>query len=84
MSTNNAVAITTKDNPYSPFTQFEDWYNFDVQKGYNTCAYLGRVAFPSRQLSDEENLVEAERAIDQMIKYDVLGIYKKVYLNTKE
>lgn len=71
-------ALTTKDNPYDPFTQFNEWYNFDVDKGYNSCAYLDRIANTSEQLSDEENARETERAIDEIIKYDFLNIYKKV------
>lgn len=38
---NGSCAITTFDNPYNPFEQFSDWFLFDVEKGYNTCAYLG-------------------------------------------
>lgn len=71
-------AITTKDNPYDPFEQFNEWYNFDIDKGYNSCAYLDRIANTSEQLSDEENAKEIERAIDEIIKYDFLNIYKKV------
>jgi hypothetical protein len=29
-------------------------------------------------LSNEENLIEVERAIDEIIKYDFMNIYKKV------
>ena len=44
----------------------------------NTCALLGRIARTSDQLSDAENDAEIERAIDNIIKYDVEKIYKKV------
>ncbi len=70
--------LTTFDNPYDPFEQFSQWFLFDVEKGYNSCAYLGRIARTSSQLSDEENNVETERAIDEIIKYDFMNIYKKV------
>lgn len=73
--------ITTFDNPYNPQEQFTQWYLFDVNKGYNTCAYLSRIAKTSEQLSDEENEIENERAIDEIIKYDFLNIYKKVYVD---
>jgi hypothetical protein len=72
------IALTTFDNPFSPFEQFSSWFLFDVEKGYNSCAYLGRIARTSDQLSDEENEREVERAIDEIIKYDFLNIYKKV------
>lgn len=72
------VAITTFDNPFDPFTQFDQWFLFDIEKGYNTCGYLGRIARTSDSLSDEENDEEVERAIDEIIKYDYRNIYKKV------
>ena len=72
------VALTTIDNPYDPFEQFNDWFLFDVEKGYNSCAYLDRIAQTSDQFSDEENENEIERAIDEIIKYDFANIYKKV------
>lgn len=70
--------LTTFDNPYNPFEQFISWFLFDVEKGYNTCSYLGRIARTSDQLSEEENELEIERAIDEIIKYDFRNIYKKV------
>ena len=77
-------AITTIDNPYNPFTQFDSWFLFDCEKGYNSCSYLARIARTSDQLSDAENDREVERAIDEIIKYDFMNIYKKVVLNPKE
>lgn len=70
--------LTTVDNPYDPFEQFNDWFLFDEEKGYHSCGYLGRIARTSDELSDEENALEVERAIDEIIKYDFLNIYKKV------
>lgn len=73
-----ACALTTFDNPFNPFEQFASWFLFDVEKGYNTCGYLGRIARTSDELSEEENDLEVERAIDEIIKYDFMNIYKKV------
>lgn len=70
--------LTTFDNPYNPFEQFSSWFLFDVEKGYNSCAYLGRIARTSEQLSEEENNREIERAIDEIIKFDFRNVYKKV------
>ena len=72
-------ALTTIDNPYSPFEQFDLWYRFDEDKGYHTCSYLARIARTSDQLSERENQQEIERAIDDIIRYSPLMIYKKVY-----
>lgn len=71
-------ALTTVDNPYNPFEQFASWFLFDEEKGYHSCAYLGRIARTSDQLSDEENNQEIERAIDEIIKYDFTNTYRKV------
>lgn len=71
-------ALTTIDNPYDPFTQFSDWLMFDNQKGYCSSSYLARIANISNQLSEQENNYEIERAIDEIINNDFIGIYKKV------
>ena len=70
--------LTTVDNPYDPFTQFTEWFMYDVEKGYNTCGYLARIANTSDELTDQEIDREIERAIDEIIKYDFMNIYKKV------
>ena len=71
-------ALTTIDNPYNPFENFNQWFLFDVQKGYDSCSYLARVARTSEQFTDDENKQEIERAIDEIIKYDFMNIYKKI------
>lgn len=79
IANNNAkFALTTVDNPYDPFTQFSDWLMFDNLHGYGTCSYLARVCFPANSLTRNENNEEIERAIDEIIKNDFIGIYKKV------
>ena len=61
-------AITTVDNPYDPIDNFNEWFLFDIEKGYNTCGYLARIAKTSEQLSDSENDEEIEKAINEIIK----------------
>lgn len=70
--------LTTIDNPFNPFDDFTSWFLFDVEKGYNSSSILGRIAKTSDTLSEQENDEEIERAIDEIIKYDFLDIYKKV------
>ena len=74
----NDVMLTTYDNPFNPFEQFSSWFLFDVEKGYNTCSYLARIAKLSDEMSQQEEDEEVERAIDEIIKYDFMNIYKKV------
>lgn len=73
-----AVMLSTIDNPYDPFDNFSSWYMFDVESGYNSCAYLARIAKTSEQFTDTENDEEIERAIDEIIQYDFRNIYVKV------
>ena len=77
------VAITTTDNPYCPFTEFDQWYRFDVEAHHHTCQLLARIAKTSDQLTDEGNDAEIERAIDEILAYDVRGIYRKVSPSSK-
>lgn len=73
--------LTTIDNPFDPFTQWEEWYAFDEQAGHHTCSYLGRVTRSSNDLSDDERDRAVEDAIDEIIRVNGLGMYKKVYEN---
>ena len=75
------VMLTTIDNPYDPFSQFDDWKAFDDFKGYHTCEYLGRIARTANDLSYADQAIAVEQASDEIVELNVLGIYKKV---TKE
>ena len=72
------VFITTTDNPFDPKTQFDQWYAFDTQKGYNTCSYLARLVNTSDELSDASNTYEIESAIDEIVKFNLIGKYRKI------
>lgn len=76
-------ALSTIDNPYNPFTQFGEWFVYDVTNGYNSCGYLARIAHTSDALSEEENEEEVERAIDEIVAIDPFGIYRKVDINSQ-
>lgn len=76
--------VTTIDNPFDPFTQFEEWFEFDQDKGYNTCSYLARIAKTSDELSQQDEDLAIEDAVDEIVSMNVLGIYKKVIKNEQE
>lgn len=80
----NQCMLTTFDNPFNPFDQFEEWFLFDVEKGYNSCGKIARIANFSEDMSDKEYLEETERAIDAIILYDPLNIYKKLKKEVRE
>lgn len=77
----NVYMLTTFDNPYNPFDQFTAWLLYDQEKGYNTCSYLARIAKIDNEMTQAEVDAETNRAIDEIIKYDFLNIYKKVWRN---
>ena len=76
--------LTTYDNPFDPFEDFDSWFLFDVEKGYNTCSYLARIAKFEEDMSQKEIDDEIERACDEILLYNPLNIYKKVTRETKE
>lgn len=74
-----AVRLTTADNPFNPFTQWDEWLRFDEDHKYFTCSYLARIAVTADDLPEEEAEIEIARAIDEIIALNVTGNYKKVY-----
>lgn len=75
---NKEIFITTVDNPYDYFKQFDEWLNYDRLKGYFTLEYLGRLVNTAPDLSEEEERNEIERAIDSMIEWNG-SMYRKIY-----
>lgn len=76
----NNVRLTTTDNPYNPFTQFDAWLRYDENYlEYFTCSYLARITIDSDALSDEERLLATEAAIDEIVEINSNGKYAKVY-----
>ena len=73
-----AVFLTTLDNPYDYFTQFDEWYAFDIEKGYNTCNYLARIALTSTEMSDRDYEKAVEDAVDEIVRLNITGNYKKI------
>lgn len=72
------LMLSTLDNPYNPFTQFDEWNAYDKQKGYNTCAYLARVTTTSDDVSASQESLDIDRAMNEIIDLDLSGVYIKV------
>ena len=79
------VMLTTFDNPYDYFEQFTLWLLYDKENGYNTCEYLDRIVTKNvgstDDLSQKEIDIAIEEAIDEIILYNPLAIYKKIWRN---
>jgi hypothetical protein len=70
--------LTTTDNPFNPFTQWNEWFAYDEQLGYHTCALLARVTITSDELSDVDQDLALQQAIDEVVEYNVSGMHQKV------
>ena len=73
-----ATFVTTLDNPFDYFTQFDDWYSFDTQKGYNTLSYIARIALTSSDMSESEYERAVNDAVNDIVRLNITGNYKKV------
>lgn len=71
-------AITTFDNPFDPFEQFTSWDLFDKEKGYYSNNKVARLARFTDDMTEQEMLIENERAIDLLISIDPTNSFKKV------
>lgn len=70
--------LTTIDNPYDPFTELDEWMVFDSAHGYHTLSLLARVAHSSPELSDADQDLALETAIDEIVTENVSGMHTKV------
>lgn len=75
---NTQCLLTTFDNPFDPFEQFLSWFMFDMEKGYDSCGKVARIAEFSDDMTTKEYFEENERAIDAIIQYDFTNTYRKV------
>ena len=73
--------LTTSDNPFNPYTQWDEWYAFDVSAGYHTSAYLARIVRSSDELSESDQSLAIKEAIDEILEFNVTGNYVKAYEN---
>lgn len=76
-----ASMLTTIDNPFNPVTQWDEWYEYDEEKGYCTSGYLARIAITSDDLSEKQQNQAIEDAIDEIIELHPDGFYVKVLEN---
>lgn len=70
--------LTTIDNPFNPFDDFGSWYNWDTAHGYNTASYLGRIVKSSEDISETDQIVAVNQAIEEIVKLNITGMYRKV------
>lgn len=64
----NEYLLTTIDNPYDPFTHFDEWYAYDNSHGYHTNEWVARIAPVSSELTDKENDRIILEAYDDIVR----------------
>ena len=74
---NNSM-ITTFDNPYDPFEEYELWYQFDTIQGYNTCGKVAAFVHSTYDMSEAIEDESFEQGYNDLLESDKLGIYLKV------
>ena len=76
--------LTTVDNPYNPFEDFSKWYLWDEQNGYHSCERIARLIKDYPSMTEEEQKLANEKAIDAVINNDFTGLFRKVTQNSAE
>ena len=54
MANTKDYLLTTIDNPYNPWTNWDQWYDYDQRMGYCTCSYLARIMSVTDAMTDVE------------------------------
>ena len=70
--------LTTFDNPFNPFTEFDRWWKEDLLLGHNCCGLLANESNVSDVASDEVNDKAIIEAMERIVKREPM-IYKIVY-----
>lgn len=74
--------LTTMDNPFNPITHFKEWNTYDTALGHNTLALLGRVVVTSDEMSEADQSLAIEYAIDEIVSENVSGVHRRVLMST--
>lgn len=70
--------LSTSDNPWNPWTHFNEWLAYDAQAGYDTLGYLARITTSSNELSIADQELDIENAIEEIVRINVNGLYVAV------
>ena len=81
--------LSTIDNPYDPFRNFDEWYAYDIvlarQEGRNTCCgYLAAISQMSSDVTDSEYEAIIEQIIDEICELNLNGKFIKVTENEEK
>ena len=69
------VMLTTIDNPWNPFTHWEEWLSYDESSGYQTSGLLARLTVTSNELSETDNDLAIREGIQKVLSLNPIGIH---------
>lgn len=75
------VVLTTKDNPFNPKTAYVNWKTWDERAGYNTEAYVARVANIPLDIDLDDDILIGQftrKAYQVILDHDVNALYQLV------
>lgn len=67
-TTQEAHMLSTVDNPWNPWTEFDQWLAYDMRAGHHTLGYLARINKSSDEISEADQNVAHENAIAEIIR----------------
>jgi hypothetical protein len=70
--------LSTSDNPWNPWTQWDQWYQWDTEHGYHTLAYLARIMKSSDEISQPDQDLAYDQAVEEILEYNLTGNYIRV------
>ena len=70
--------VTTVDNPFDPFKDFDNWKRFDEDHGYHTTSLICRFLKDSSDYDEETYRQCLEDAVDEVVRFNFYGNYRKV------
>ena len=78
MAATQMCMLSTVDNPYNPFDEFDKWLVYDISKGHNCCGIVDRITTTSRDFSDAMQTSDISEAIERFVSADPFDLYIKV------
>jgi hypothetical protein len=74
----NTTLLSTSDNPWNPWTEWDAWRAWDEQHGYFTLPYLARIMVSSDELSQADQDLAYELALQEILRLNINGMYVAV------
>jgi hypothetical protein len=78
MTGDTEYMLTTVDNPFNPFTHYDEWFAYDQFLGHHSNSLLARIARTSDELSEADQRLAIQSAINEIVTENVSGVHRKV------